>query len=668
MPNSPYTSGNATSSTTSLTSPLLIPGAWTTPTTITTPPPIRVASTKPGLPEYLQLSPLAKHLLSTTTTTTTAAAAASTKTTTRSRCLPLFALLSHSQSAPPTTDTPHATTSISSERIVSITGTPTTNTTDHPLPTTMSRSDPLLSNPERKRLFATSSATSSVTRCPPYVLPTSWNPKDKGSILDLSGNNMRVSYQGTGKSDTDAASVRANSHIPSQTGIYYYEITITSKGRDGYIGIGFCTATFSLSRLPGWDDLSWGYHGDDGNIFSGAGSGKTYGPTYTTGDVVGCCINFVDMTASFTKNGIMLGVAFRNILRNKKNGFRLYPAVGLRTPGEVIEVNFGARPFKFDITQYCKEERSRFKAYIHDIPLSYIPQSHGAVGTAATPTPRQLPRVYPESKIVHDVVLAYLIHHGYSQTATSFHQSAFGGPASDVEHTTVNNVAGSSSFDQMTDQFQGAKSIHIRQNVQRLIVKGDLHQAVLNITQYYTSLLEMNETARFQLDCLKFIAMTVALSNGGDSNADNEEDALNVNDETSTTLHLDEMDVDVVGSGVGPASEVPVSDISVIHFGQEMQQNYGESKSEPIRQALQELFSLICYPDSQNSPMAYMLDLSARHAVANSLNDAMLEMESLPPTSALERLVRQALCTHDVLVKEDVGAASFIDPERDCLS
>ncbi len=36
------------------------------------------------------------------------------------------------------------------------------------------------------------------------------------------------------------------------------------RGQEGFIGLGFCTDEVLLSRLPGWDAHSYGYHGDDG--------------------------------------------------------------------------------------------------------------------------------------------------------------------------------------------------------------------------------------------------------------------------------------------------------------------------------------------------------------------------------------------------------------------
>lgn len=151
-------------------------------------------------------------------------------------------------------------------------------------------------------------------------------------------------------------------------GVYYFEIDIISKGRDGYIGIGFSHAGVSTNRLPGWEPGSWGYHGDDGHSFACYGTGKPYGPTFTTGDVIGCGVNFAEgnWSAFFTKNGQSLGIAFKDLKVDAPPGSRgssaaaavqaqmLYPSVGLRTPGEVVEANFGQRPFRFDIEGYFK--------------------------------------------------------------------------------------------------------------------------------------------------------------------------------------------------------------------------------------------------------------------------------------------------------------------------
>lgn len=59
---------------------------------------------------------------------------------------------------------------------------------------------------------------------------------------------------GVGKSHNDAASVRTNCPIPASCGLYYFEVKIISKGRDGYMGIGLTASSassFKMNRLPG---------------------------------------------------------------------------------------------------------------------------------------------------------------------------------------------------------------------------------------------------------------------------------------------------------------------------------------------------------------------------------------------------------------------------------
>jgi hypothetical protein len=95
--------------------------------------------------------------------------------------------------------------------------------------------------------------------------------------------------------------------------LYYFEVKIVSKGRDGYMGIGLSAHGVNVNRLPGWDKHSYGYHGDDGHSFCSSGTGQPYGPTFTTGDVIGCGVNLVDNTAFYTKNGHHLGIAFTDL-------------------------------------------------------------------------------------------------------------------------------------------------------------------------------------------------------------------------------------------------------------------------------------------------------------------------------------------------------------------
>jgi len=147
--------------------------------------------------------------------------------------------------------------------------------------------------------------------------------------LEISG--LRVRYKGPGSDDRDAAAIRANNPVPDCMPVYYYEVEIANKGRDGFIGIGFAVQDVKLDRLPGWEPHSYGYHGDDGHVFNGRGTGRPYGPQFGTGDWIGVIYNRVERTISFTKKGYDLGVAFENVTENL-----MYPTVGFRTPDEEV--------------------------------------------------------------------------------------------------------------------------------------------------------------------------------------------------------------------------------------------------------------------------------------------------------------------------------------------
>jgi hypothetical protein len=148
------------------------------------------------------------------------------------------------------------------------------------------------------------------------------------------------------------------------------------------MGIGLSTGDVNLNRLPGWDKGSYGYHGDDGQSFCSSGPGVAYGQTFTTGDYVGCCVNFLENSCFYTLNGVSIGKLFLNFLRTINSYFHLgtsfrdipvnnhfyyfvflhiflivfqteiYPTIGLQTPLEALEANFGLSPFKFDIEKY----------------------------------------------------------------------------------------------------------------------------------------------------------------------------------------------------------------------------------------------------------------------------------------------------------------------------
>lgn len=189
-------------------------------------------------------------------------------------------------------------------------------------------------------------------------MPRRWDAGQASSYLEISPNGLSVAFKRNRMQDVNpedkevSGIVRANTHIPSSVGSYYFEIRILHlSGHDGCnVGVGLSKLQGELNRMPGWDAQCFGYHGDDGNFFSASGTGKGYGPKFSMGDTVGCGIDINLNMVWFTKNGLHLGVAPHECKPGELEN--LYPTVGLRTPGERLYVNFGQCPFEFDFDGY----------------------------------------------------------------------------------------------------------------------------------------------------------------------------------------------------------------------------------------------------------------------------------------------------------------------------
>ncbi|PKC12257.1 SPRY-domain-containing protein [Rhizophagus irregularis] len=497
-------------------------------------------------------------------------------------------------------------------------------------------------------------------------LPTAWNVDDKCTHLSVDPDKLRVNYIGSGKNDIDAAAIRANHPMPPQCGLFYFEVDVISKGKDGFIGIGFCSKIVPLNRLPGWENDSWGYHGDDGHSFCCSGTGKPYGPTFTTGDTIGCCLNFRDGTAFYTKNGKHLGIAFRDLKGD------LYPSIGLRTQGESVEVNFGNRNFKYAIEHYMKEEKARLWHAINAKPMPPIssPLTSSPISQAASETNL--------TATVHQLIVSYLVHHGYSETAKAFSTDAVqlaSGDSSEMEGVESEN----SSLDSDKDMIN-------RQRIRDAVLKGEIDFAIKLTNTFYPSVLPSNGDILFQLRCRKFIEM-MGLCAGSQitcSDDDDDEvvkvamDAMDVDDYQSDHESVEEVDGSVTLIKTKKTSkrrkgvETELNGLdgmieAAMRFGQELQDDYRDDNREEIKKALEETFSLLAYTDPRNSVVSYLLDPSGREPVANALNSAILVSQGKPPIPPLERVYRQSSVVLNELARNGVGSSAFVNLRKDCL-
>lgn len=399
--------------------------------------------------------------------------------------------------------------------------------------------------------------TPSVSRRPDVdtfmKLPTRWSDgDDRCPSLSVSVDGRDLTFHGSMLAgDKDAAAARTNFPIPPACGVYYYEIKILNKGVKGHIGIGFGVRTAKLSKLPGLEKKSWGYHGEDGFSFASEGEGSVYGPKFTTGDIVGCGIDFSTGQAFFTNNGRLLGPVFNNLTAAGE----LYPTVGLRTSNESIRANFGQDPFMFDIESHVEQSRNdiwgiimRSRIGIKNVNGSkfFVKQEIGeSIKEEKIDEKKSLANKDKQEECVdrpvHDLIMGYLAHHGYSRTSQALKEQferqlrdsnsakAKAGEAGerkesmsqeeekvqegmmiDAEGSMLKDSDAGTAESSMLQSSKTPSESATRQNIVRAITCGKIDTALAQTKKYYPDVLSLDEgMILFKLRCRQFVEMVL---------------------------------------------------------------------------------------------------------------------------------------------------------------
>ena len=154
----------------------------------------------------------------------------------------------------------------------------------------------------------------------------------------------------------------------------YFEIQIVDKGQDTALGLGLGEYRYPLDRMPGWNSNAIGYHADDGRLFHQNGYGKAFGPLCTTGDRMGCGVDFDTdigmnfVNVFFTKNGKQIGSSTK--MKRPLHG--LYPLVGLHSQGEKIEYLGHSRMLPESITVPMETNKSPSMHWLRSNGVRYL--------------------------------------------------------------------------------------------------------------------------------------------------------------------------------------------------------------------------------------------------------------------------------------------------------
>ncbi|EGZ05726.1 hypothetical protein PHYSODRAFT_362482 [Phytophthora sojae] len=131
-------------------------------------------------------------------------------------------------------------------------------------------------------------------------------------------------------------------------GKWYYEVRLITAG---VVQIGWADSTFEANSETGDGvgdhERSWAYDGARQVKWNG-GKDEEYAAddSWSKNDVIGCMLDLDEGTVAFTRNGVDLGVAFRNVKHTSSDqGF--FPAISVEQT-EILLVNVGSQPFLYE--------------------------------------------------------------------------------------------------------------------------------------------------------------------------------------------------------------------------------------------------------------------------------------------------------------------------------
>ncbi|KAJ8431463.1 hypothetical protein Cgig2_014956 [Carnegiea gigantea] len=359
------------------------------------------------------------------------------------------------------------------------------------------------------------------------ALPTELNTiNSSGGFVVVSTDKLSVQYTSVNLHGHDVGVIQANRPAPVKRLTYYFEMKVKNAGAKGQIAIGFTNESFKMRRQPGfsgidwynigqylvpffdqygtlrpipggtfdecfvvgqqnvemeqlkqcfiselqeltsrWEQNSYGYHGDDGLLYRGQGKGEPFGPTFTTGDIVGGGINYASQEVFFTKNGVVVGTVYKDVKGP------LFPTIAVHSQNEEVTVNFGKEPFLFDIKAYEAQERFKQQSMIEKISL---PQN-----------------------VSYGVVRSYLLHYGYEDTLNVFDMAN----NNSVPPITLPQENGFVEQD-------STYALNQRKTLRQLIRSGQIDAAFGKLHEWYPQIVQDDQSPTcFLLHCQKFIEL-----------------------------------------------------------------------------------------------------------------------------------------------------------------
>jgi hypothetical protein len=309
--------------------------------------------------------------------------------------------------------------------------------------------------------------------------------------------------------------------------------------------------------------------------------------------------------------------------------------VGIKKAGEAVRVNFGQTPFVFKIDQVIEEEQNTVRNAIARTRLNKLVSFR-----------------LSETELIQKLVLQFLQHDGYVETAREFAQEIL----AEQQALTSDDDA---SMPVMGINIKDDDDAHQRQRIRRAILEGDIDKALSLTDKHYPHVLKNNQHVYFKLKCRKFVEMVrkaAECSYGHDKKSnghyyDDIPNQMDVDENSLSDLMEDDTDLQTGTSALLRET---------ITYGQALEAEFRHDSRREVGKALDDIFALLAYPNPlQVKEIAPLLDRKGRVTVAEELNSAILSSLGKSSRSALENLYGQTSVLLDYL-REDGGPGSLV--------
>eukprot|EP00049_Salpingoeca_infusionum_P018430 m.357244 g.357244 ORF g.357244 m.357244 type:complete len:1134 (+) comp17750_c0_seq1:148-3549(+) len=167
-------------------------------------------------------------------------------------------------------------------------------------------------------------------------------PREIG--FDLKGNvGSSVFHKDCGALASDAGFVSCVCNTAVATGKWMYEVSLVSPG---LAQIGWATPTCEYTRENGVGDSRDSYAYDGFRLRKWNSGVRVYGEEWTTGDIIGTCLDLSEGTITYYRNGRSMGVAYDKVRIG--HGFG-YKAAVSASKAQLYVINYGQQPMQYPV-------------------------------------------------------------------------------------------------------------------------------------------------------------------------------------------------------------------------------------------------------------------------------------------------------------------------------